>query len=611
MEKNAGEWQVTESYPIRSKFANGLDFVGDSVLVTWGSTNDPLCGFIDAYYWPDLLSSKTDTPYAYHVFDVAHPANGGTVVQINHAEGLEVVRPAVGDDQLWVTAGQGIIVRQIDMPKLKPICVANVDPPVCDDHYVGAPVSVNPTGAENPNPGGEMITRYAWDFGNAPAEGALASHTYLDSGGKNIDLAVYADELRGDCETSVDVKPNDIPFCDRGLETYVAVYEPVSQRWEVELVGSLSSDNDGIATYDWDFGDQTSGSGDVVTHSYAAEGVYSVTLTVTDNHCAPSSCTTTVSAGAVPICIAGPPVFGVTGASVQFDGSASFDVDFNPAPPPPLVPGTIDSYCWEYQPGVEECDQVPDPARPSHAYPSPGIFPVTLTVMDDDGNTTECLATAVISNSPNVAPLCNADGPYSGRIGDSIQFDGSGSSDPDGAGMIQDYDWTFGDGDAGSGQMPTHAYDDSGVYTVTLCVSDGQTQSATTCCNSVATISGRPDADAGGPYEAPPETTVHFDASASQDPGGSVVSYQWDFGDGEGTVVLSPTVDHVYMVSGHYAVRLCVADDTQQVDCDSTTAHIAASIPMLTQGMLSLLVAAVLGSTGWLIRTRTRTPHRP
>src|SRR5690606_41601083 len=47
---------------------------------------------------------------------------------------------------------------------------------------------------------------------------------------------------------------------------------------------SGSSDVDGtIASYAWDFGDGTSGTGATPTHSYTASGTYSVTLTVTDD----------------------------------------------------------------------------------------------------------------------------------------------------------------------------------------------------------------------------------------------------------------------------------------------------------------------------------------
>jgi PKD repeat protein len=69
-----------------------------------------------------------------------------------------------------------------------------------------------------------------------------------------------------------------------------------------------------------------------------------------------------------------------------------------------------------------------------------------------------------------VGPVADAGGPYNGTNEYAIQFNGSGSYDPDGA--IVMYDWYFGDGGKGMGVNPTHKYKNSGVYNVTLLVAD-------------------------------------------------------------------------------------------------------------------------------------------
>jgi len=59
--------------------------------------------------------------------------------------------------------------------------------------------------------------------------------------------------------------------------------------------GSASYHPDGtIVSYDWDFGDNTTGSGVSVSHTYTAIGIYDVTLTVTDDRGAQSSGATIV-----------------------------------------------------------------------------------------------------------------------------------------------------------------------------------------------------------------------------------------------------------------------------------------------------------------------------
>lgn len=74
---------------------------------------------------------------------------------------------------------------------------------------------------------------------------------------------------------------------------------------------------------------------------------------------------------------------------------------------------------------------------------------------------------------PRVDDPCVADpgGPYTGTVGQSVQFDGSNSQDNfDGGGT--NYHWAFGDGSGGNGMLITHTYSAAGTYTVTLQMSN-------------------------------------------------------------------------------------------------------------------------------------------
>jgi PKD repeat protein len=55
--------------------------------------------------------------------------------------------------------------------------------------------------------------------------------------------------------------------------------------------------------------------------------------------------------------------------------------------------------------------------------------------------------------------------------------------------------------------------------------------------------------------------TITFDASGSYDPDGSIVSYTWDFGDGNITTVTTPIIDHEFITYANYTVTLTVTDD--------------------------------------------------
>ena len=58
-----------------------------------------------------------------------------------------------------------------------------------------------------------------------------------------------------------------------------------------------------------------------------------------------------------------------------------------------------------------------------------------------------------------------------------------------------------------------------------------------------------------------PNDTVVFDASASYDPDGFIVSYSWDFGDGNITTVAASVIEHEYALYGNYTVTLTVTDN--------------------------------------------------
>jgi PKD repeat protein len=136
-------------------------------------------------------------------------------------------------------------------------------------------------------------------------------------------------------------------------------------------------------------------------------------------------------------------------------------------------------------------------------------------------------------------------------------FDGSGSSDLDG-GTIESYDWNFGDGNTGSGVALNHVYAVEGDYTVVLTVTDdgGATD---TDSQSLAVSNGVNDPPVAAFDSSCSAMTCDF-TDMSTDIDGTVVGWDWDFGDGspgEGGAFTS----HRYAIEGTYTVTLTVTDD--------------------------------------------------
>lgn len=67
-------------------------------------------------------------------------------------------------------------------------------------------------------------------------------------------------------------------------------------------------------------------------------------------------------------------------------------------------------------------------------------------------------------------PIADAGDDKKVLVGETVQFDGSGSFAP--SGVIGSYDWDFGDGNTGFGILVSYRYDITGIYTVILTVTD-------------------------------------------------------------------------------------------------------------------------------------------
>jgi large repetitive protein len=201
-----------------------------------------------------------------------------------------------------------------------------------------------------------------------------------------------------------------------------------------------------ITSYAWSFGDQATGTGATVTHTYAGGSNYTVRLTVTDSNGATGTKFQTVTdVNSAPAATFN---FSSNGLRCSFDGSGSRDSD-----------GTIGSYVWNFGDGTTGSG-----ARVSHTYAAFGQYTVTLTVTDNAG-ATNAHSQTVIANSPPVASFSFSCSKF------TCSFDAAGSKDSDG--VITSYAWDFGDGKTGSGPAVSHTYKaPPDTYTVTLTVTD-------------------------------------------------------------------------------------------------------------------------------------------
>lgn len=230
--------------------------------------------------------------------------------------------------------------------------------------------------------------------------------------------------------------------------------------------------------------------------------------------------------------------------------------------------GIIVAYSWRFGDGTQLLTE-----DAKHAYLHPGDYPVTLTVVDNDGLSGTCTKIVHVANRPPEASWeaqiqtvnagLTADFTWSvdqGQHGSYPQgFEPEGATDLDDIvfndlstasvggsevkfkdtsddwdGEIVNWNWEFGDGETSDEQNPTHHYKEPGTYHVVLTVTD--------------------DGGATGVYERDIDVTG----------GGEIASWEWKFGDEGSSAEQSPT--HWFRDDGTYPVTLTVKDASGNSD---------------------------------------------
>jgi PKD repeat protein len=144
------------------------------------------------------------------------------------------------------------------------------------------------------------IASYAWNWGDGTAAGSgpAPSHGYTADGTYTVTLTVTDDDgatATVSHDVTVAAPPDAVPP--------TAAFTATATGLSISVDGSGSTDDGAITSYAWTFGDDTSGTGVTTSHTYAAAGTYSVTLTVTDD----DSTTGTVSHDVTVTVPQGPP----------------------------------------------------------------------------------------------------------------------------------------------------------------------------------------------------------------------------------------------------------------------------------------------------------------
>jgi PKD repeat protein len=396
---------------------------------------------------------------------------------------------------------------------------------------------------------------------------------YASAGLYTVSLTVSEEDGDNDTETK-------FPYIivDDSMPNASFTYSPSNllESDQATFDASSSTGYDEPLSYSWDFGDDAFGEGVSPAHAYAQDGNYLVTLTVTDADESTDSIsqTITVADTAQVADFSANATSGPEPLTVSFtDTSTSYD--------------GIDSWSWDFGDGETSNQQ-----NPSHTYTQDGVYTVELTVYEADGdNSTETKVDYIIVSEGELiagftASSTSGPEPLTVSFTDlSVSYDG-----------ITSWTWNFEDGETSSEQNPTHMYAADGTYTVSLTVieADGNND-VETKASYITVTDSTPLADFSY-LPNPAALTIDFtDQSTSYD---ELVSWAWDFGDGEISAMQNPT--HKFPDNGTFSVSLTVTDADGSVD--AITKQVLTYLPNSSFELpFPLFVVLVIAMIGFII----------
>ncbi|MFC2082438.1 PKD domain-containing protein [Candidatus Bipolaricaulota bacterium] len=470
-------------------------------------------------------------------------------------------------------------------------------PPVADFSYMPAQPQSGETvlfdGTASSDFDGTVVA-YAWDLdgdGEIDASQSISSFVFPASGtytvlltvtdnGGNTDTVSYSVVVAGTQEPVAPTVSAQLPIAS------FQISPPEPGPGDVIVANGTSSlDLDGlIESFAWDFdGDgSTDSTAPIAEHTFALAGVYTLTLTVTDNDGNSDSATKTIEVGSQPAALAGviPPIADFAylpaepgpGDVILFNATLSSDLD-----------GQIVSYAWDFN-GDGEADS--SAAIVDYSFAEDGAYDVSLTVTDDSGSSDTLTLQVVIGTGETAPPSAPSTSlppiaefeymPANPQTGSLVLFNGTMSTDPDG--QIAAYVWDF-DGDSvgdSTAAIAEHIFVTVGTYDTSLTVTDDSGNRDTLTLQIIVASAEAPPQPAPSlppladfeysPTEPVADGLVLFNGLLSTDTDGDIVGYAWDFDGDSVTDATDAFTEHVFPSSGTFNVALTVTDDTGNSD---------------------------------------------
>ncbi len=363
-----------------------------------------------------------------------------------------------------------------------------------------------------------------WDFGDGTsARGNAPTKSYAVAGTYTVTLTNQYADCAGTTTKVVTVAPP--PPLNFQVVNDTGCTSPHTVQFNDTTAGS--------SNWFWDFGDGSTATTKNPSHTYAAPGNYTVTLTLTTA----GGCTATATRANAVVVRNTPPV---TISAPVFGGCVPFS--FAPTASIAAIDG-VASYQWNFGDGGTATG-----ANPTHIYNAVGNYNVSVTITTRRG----CVVTYQYPNTVNVGTPPTVDFTVSGNVvcaSQPTQFQSL-------AAPADAWLWNFGDGGSSTDENPQHRFENIGQMTVSLTAFNNGC-SVTETKVDLITSRGPVARFAVHPACADQRQVVFEDLSVV-DPTDPATTFTWDFGDGSPAVpgTLHGNVAHTFTTLGTKNVTL-------------------------------------------------------
>jgi PKD repeat protein/uncharacterized membrane protein len=373
--------------------------------------------------------------------------------------------------------------------------------------------------------GGVSPFGFSWTFGDTgTATTNPATHTYATSG--SFTVTVTATDADGVIATST-----------RTISVAAALGVSFSSTLtspEINLLETFTATTTGgvgAVTFNWTFGDAGTATINPATHTYAASGSFTVSVTATDANGVKTTSSQTITVVAAPTV-----ALAVSPASPEATAVTTFTA---------TTTGGVSPFGFSWTFG-DTGTATTNPA--THTYATSGSFTVTVTATDADGVKATSSQTITVA-----APLgvTFALGPTSPEANLAETFTASTTG---GVGTIS-FSWTFGDTGTATTNPATHSYTTPGSLTVTVTATDADGIKAASS-QTIAVAAAPTVSVTSSPTSPPVNTVVTFTATTTG--GVSPFTFSWTFGD-TSTATTNPAT-HTYPALGTFPLTVTVTD---------------------------------------------------